>query len=197
MKRLAICLLGVTAACARGPAVQPLPSTAFEQPAIRQAITAALEADAAMNDADSLYVIGATVIADGWPRQRAPRYAGVQTGGQTAVTASALEITAFLAWGTVDYRWTARSGGGVALGRATFVLERMGGTWRIKHAHSSSVRSSPSREGGGQGRTRRTGADRAPERRVYVAAQGAGGRSLPIMSRTRRAVSGLISFSPR
>jgi hypothetical protein len=111
----------------------------FEQQTVRDVITGALAADAAREDADSLYLIGAIVVADGRSRSGAPRFAGVRTGGRATITGSALEITPYLAWASVDYRWTAGEGGTVVVGRATFVLERMGGTWRIKHAHSSAV----------------------------------------------------------
>lgn len=131
---------GLVVACARGPITQPVAPTPVEQPAVRQTITTALTADAAMDDADSLYIIGAIVVADGRTRQGAPRFAGVRAGGRTTVTGVALEITPYLAWASVDYRWSSRDGAIVVVGRATFVLERFGGAWRIKHAHSSSVR---------------------------------------------------------
>jgi hypothetical protein len=128
---------GLSTGCPQTPQVPALAPSALEQQAVRQVIADALAADAAMRDADSLYLIGATVIADGRARQEAPRFAGVRAGGQVSITASALEITTYLAWGSVEYRWTAETGGSVATGRATFVLERLGGAWRIKHAHSS------------------------------------------------------------
>ncbi|HXV85768.1 MAG TPA: nuclear transport factor 2 family protein, partial [Gemmatimonadales bacterium] len=60
-------------------------------------------------------------------------------GGRATVVGSALEISSYLAWASVDYRWVAGDGRSGVTGRATFVLERLGGTWRIKHLHSSSV----------------------------------------------------------
>jgi hypothetical protein len=114
-----------------------------EQQAVRDVVTGALTADAAQINADSLYIIGAMVIADGRNRLGAPRFAGVRAGGRMTVTGSALELTPYLAWASVDYRWVGPDGRATAVGRATFVLERLGGAWRIKHAHSSAVGPGP------------------------------------------------------
>jgi hypothetical protein len=128
------------AACAHGPAPAPLlPPTVLENQQVRATMTAALQADAAGSAADSLYIIGAIVIADGLPVTRAPRFAGVRPGGAVNVTGTTLEVTPYLAWGVLDYRWTPTAGGRAAFGRATFVLEPAGGSWRIKHLHSSAV----------------------------------------------------------
>jgi hypothetical protein len=139
MKGLAaVCVAaGIGAACTRTAPIETAAPPPREHQAVRQLIGDALAADAALHDADSLYLIGAIVIADGASRHMAPRYAGIQQGGRVAITGSALEITPYLAWGSVEYRWTADNGGTVVFGRATFVLERLGGVWRIKHAHSS------------------------------------------------------------
>jgi SnoaL-like domain len=131
----------LAAACAHGGAApMPLvPSTLLENEQVRRTMTAALEADAAGTPADSLYLIGAIVIADGLPVTAAPRFAGVQPGGAASVTGTTLEVTPYLAWGVLDYQWTPSGRGRSACGRATFVLERAGGSWRIKHLHSSAL----------------------------------------------------------
>ncbi len=128
------------AACARGPAPLPLvPSTVLENEQVRRTMTTAIEADAAGTPADSLYMIGAILIADGLPVSTPPRFAGVRPGGRVSVTGTTLEVTPYLAWGVLDYQWTPAAGGRSAYGRATFVLERAGGSWRIKHLHSSAL----------------------------------------------------------
>lgn len=130
----------VLAGCARGPAPAPLvPSTVLEHAQVRRAMTAALEADASGAPADTLYMVGAIVIADGLPVSGPPRFAGVRPGGAVSVSGTTLEVTPDLAWGVLAYRWTPAAGGGSAFGRATFVLERMAGSWRIKHLHSSAL----------------------------------------------------------
>jgi SnoaL-like domain len=128
------------AGCTHGAAPAPLlPSTVLENEQVRRTMTAAIEADAAGTAADSLYLIGAIVIADGLPVTRPPRFAGVQSGGAVSVTGTTLEVTPYLAWGVLDYQWTPVGRGRSAFGRATFVLERAGGSWRIKHLHSSAL----------------------------------------------------------
>ena len=58
-----------------------------------------------------------------------------------------MEVTPYLAWGVLDYQWMPGAGAGAhgrrAFGRATFVLERSGGSWRIKHLHSSALALAP------------------------------------------------------
>ena len=139
VRSAAVALLGLVG-CARGPAPTPvLPSTVLENEQVRRTMSAALDADAAGTPADSLYLIGAIVIANGLPVSTSPRFASVRPGGGVSLSGATVEVTAYLAWGVLDYQWTPRTRGTPVYGRATFVLERAGGSWRIKHLHSSAV----------------------------------------------------------
>lgn len=102
----------------------------------------ALERDARLEPADSLYLQGATILADGSPRWVPPRFAGIGSGGAVAVTTSRTEIRPGVAWIFLEYRWVPSGEGLVTEGRATLVLTRQPGqpAWRIAHAHSSSAR---------------------------------------------------------
>lgn len=134
-------LAAAAVACAGNPAPEPLvASSLLENQAVRAVMVQSLTADAAGLPADSLYVVGARTVADGLLTTRPPRFAGVGAGGTPAVTSATIEITPLFAWGVLEYRWSSAGGGQAVFGRATFVLERVGGNWRIKHVHSSSVR---------------------------------------------------------
>ncbi len=134
-------LAAVLGACASGGGAMPaVPAPVLEEEPVRAVLRAAFQADAGSGYADTLYAIGASVVADGMPRNAPPRFAGIGTGGSLLVSNIAFEITPFLAWATAEYRWLGPDGSLGALGRATFVLERLGGQWRIKHAHSSAIR---------------------------------------------------------
>ena len=134
-------LLIAAAGCAgpreTAPTVQ---ASLLENENVRGVMSTALLADAAGKDPDTLYLVGASVVADGVPVRMPPRFAGVRRGGTASVTGATLEITPYLAWGLMEYRWAPAAGGTPAYGRATFVLERAGGSWRIKHLHTSSLR---------------------------------------------------------
>lgn len=128
------------AACAStGGGLPAVPAPVLEDEQVRAVVQEALRADASSLYADTLYAIGAAVVADGLPRNAPPRFAGIRPGGSVLVSNIALEITTFLAWATAEYRWLRPDGDLGALGRATFVLERLGGQWRIKHVHSSAI----------------------------------------------------------
>lgn len=102
-------------------------------------VAAALDADARLEPADSLYTDDALIVADGQPRQGPPRFAGVGTGGTVAVTSSRLEVRGATAWVHVEYRWLSAREGTAKEGRATLVFTPDDkGAWRIRHAHSSS-----------------------------------------------------------
>lgn len=136
---LAVLLAGCAAASA-GP-VLPADAAASEA-AISAVIEAALEADARGEPGDTLYAPLAEVVREGALVGGWPRFAGVDTGGQTAVTSSRVEVGPALAWGTVEYRWVAADRQEVREGIATVLLVRLpgGGPWRIVHAHSSTPR---------------------------------------------------------
>ena len=127
--------------CARNP--EPIPTVAspvLENEQVRGVMRAALVAAAAGQPADSLYLVGASIVTDGVPGSTPARFAGVRPGGAATATGATIEITPYFAWGVLEYRWMAATGGQPAYGRATFVLERVGGSWRIKHVHTSSLR---------------------------------------------------------
>lgn len=141
MNRFIPCgLLAVLAACARPTETAPVvQAPLLENENVRGVMSAALLADARGQDVDTLYLVGASVVANGLPVRLPPRFAGVRRGGTASVTGATLEITPYLAWAIMEYRWTPAAGGTSAYGRATFVLERAGGSWRIKHLHSSAL----------------------------------------------------------
>lgn len=141
MKRAGTWLFCVLAACggARAGAEPELRVAVPADDRVSSVFVAALEADARLDPVDSLYERGAIVIASGEARFAPPRYAGVGAGGAVAVTSSRVEVRAGLAWAQVEYRWMSTAEGVVREGRATFVLvPDPTGTWRIRHAHSSS-----------------------------------------------------------
>jgi hypothetical protein len=109
---------------------------------ISQIVERALEADARLEPADSLYAPYATVIADGVVRRRSPRYAGVAEGGEIAITNTQLQTRGTTAWGSVEYRWTSDRSHRAQAGRASVVLVPAQGRngWWIVQAHSSTVR---------------------------------------------------------
>ena len=136
-----LALLGVLAGCAHSTQTVPMvQAPLLENENARGVMSGALLADAAGKDGDTLYMVGATVVADGLPVRLPPRFAGVRRGGTASVTGVTLEITPYLAWGEMEYHWAPAAGGTPAYGRATFVMERAGGSWRIKHLHTSSLR---------------------------------------------------------
>ncbi|HEY2824451.1 MAG TPA: nuclear transport factor 2 family protein, partial [Gemmatimonadales bacterium] len=89
--------------------------------------------------ADTLYMVGATAVADGRVRVNHPFFAGLARGGSVNITGFQAEISSGLAWAMVDYRWLARDGRSGSFARATLVLEPVGDAWRIKHVHSSTA----------------------------------------------------------
>ena len=131
-------LLGL-GACAQNPEPVVVASI-LENDQVRAVMAAALRAAAAGQPADSLYLVGATFVTDGIPGSAAARFAGVGAGGVATASGATIEITPYFAWGVLEYRWMATTGGQPVYGRATFVLERVGGSWRIKHVHTSSLR---------------------------------------------------------
>ena len=137
--RQLVVICGALAACSpaqrSGGTITPAP---LDDQSVRAVIRGALAADARGESADSLYVIGASVIANGRPRLAPPRYAGTGSGGQIAVNSILSEITPGLAWVAVRYEWVGPNGVAEPA-YATFVLEPLAGNWRIKHVHSSTM----------------------------------------------------------
>lgn len=139
-------VLAATAACggSRAP-VQTgtlLPSASDDQ--ALEVVTAALEADARLDPADSLYDREALVVANGELRYAPPRYAAVGDSGAVAIASSRVEVRSGVAWAQIEYRWISTAAGLARDGRATFVLTPDDkGAWRIRHAHSSSAEPAP------------------------------------------------------
>lgn len=102
-------------------------------------LTAAFAADARVEAADSLWDHDATVVANGTLRPEPPRFAGIGTGGEVAITSSRLEVRQSLVWVYLEYRWLSLKDGSARDGKATVLLvPRAGGLgWKIVHAHSS------------------------------------------------------------
>lgn len=107
-------------------------------------ITESIRADARLEPADSLYSPGALFVADGHRRTEPPRFAGVEPGGQVAITSMEITITRAQAWAAVEYRWFSIRDNIVREAQATVVFApaagRTGNPWRITHLHSSIAR---------------------------------------------------------
>jgi hypothetical protein len=103
------------------------------------AITASLEADARQENADTMYLRGAIVIADGHRREGPPRYAGVEPGGAVAIGGMQVVVRDRFVWAVVDYRWYSTADNVARQGQATVLLSPPDGTrgFRIVHLHSS------------------------------------------------------------
>jgi hypothetical protein len=103
------------------------------------AITASLVADAREENADTMYLRGAIVIADGHRREGPPRYAGVEPGGAVAIGGMQVAVRDRLIWAVVDYRWYSTADNVARQGQATVLLSPPDGTrgFRIVHLHSS------------------------------------------------------------
>jgi hypothetical protein len=133
-------LLLLAAGCAHHPAAVPplLTPGAVDDP-VTAVLTSALEADDHMATADSLWDPDATVIANGELRYAPPRFAGIEPGGEVAITSSRLEVRQSLVWVYLEYRWLSVKDGLAREGKATVLLTpRAGGAgWKIVHLHSS------------------------------------------------------------
>ncbi|MFI5209426.1 MAG: hypothetical protein ACHQ2E_03175, partial [Gemmatimonadales bacterium] len=91
------------------PSPQPAPVDSGDRLALADAagdvITAALDADARLETADSLYSPAAQSIADGHYRTSPPRFAGLEAGGSLAVGSMQVVVRDSLVWAIVEYRW--------------------------------------------------------------------------------------------
>lgn len=137
MKRAALVLL-VTACVSQQPQYGVSP-TVLTQRVLRGVIEAAISADSGGVGVDTLFMVGATVVADGHVRVNHPFFAGVSRDGSVTLTGYQAEIASGLAWAIVDYRWVAKDGRRGTFARATIVLEPHGDGWQIKHVHSSTA----------------------------------------------------------
>lgn len=111
---------------------------AIEEP-VTAVLLAALDADSRLQPADSLWDPDATVVANGELRSSPPRFAGIEPGGEVAITSSRLEVRQSLIWVYLEYRWLSVKEGTARAGRATVLLTPRpeGAGWRIIHLHSS------------------------------------------------------------
>lgn len=129
----------VLSGCAGAAPVPPMPVvSATADDRVSEVVSAAFEADARLDQADSLYQQDAEILANGERRFAPPRFAGIEPGGAVAVASTRVEFRAGLAWSLVEYRWISTAIGRAVEGRATFILEPdAGGSWRIRHVHTS------------------------------------------------------------
>jgi hypothetical protein len=107
-------------------------------------LSESIRADARLESADSLYASGASFVADGHRRMGLPRYAGVEPGGQVAISSMVIGVTRAQAWAAVEYRWFSTQDNVVREAQATVIFAPLAGTagnpWRIIHTHSSIAR---------------------------------------------------------
>ncbi|HXO86092.1 MAG TPA: nuclear transport factor 2 family protein [Gemmatimonadales bacterium] len=111
-------------------------STGEVQSVVRLALTLDAAGD---RRADTLYASEAVVVSNARVRLTAPRFAGItsDSGGRVLITATNATVEGRWAWALVDYRWVNQAERRGEVGRATFVCERRGDSWKIVHAHSS------------------------------------------------------------
>jgi len=104
--------------------------------------SAALLADARLEQDDHLYAEEVEIIADGRRRSAAPRFAGIEPGGQVVVGSTRVDLRGGCAWALVEYHWLGTGENVIREGRATLVFARTadGQRWLVTHAHSSQIR---------------------------------------------------------
>jgi hypothetical protein len=126
---------------ASGPA-RHLTAAPSDADRISQIAQATLEADTRPEPADTRFTHEAEVVADGRRRSAAPRFAGIEPGGQVVVGSTRVDILGNFAWALVEYRWLAPAQDLIREGWATLVFVRApaGQGWLISHAHSSLAR---------------------------------------------------------
>jgi len=133
------------AGCGGPAAVPPGPPPVYSPALVEEPITsvllAALDADRRFLTVDSLWDPEASVVADGSPRYAPPRFAGIDAGGEVAITGSRLEVRQSLVWVAFDYRWISIRDGVAREAKATALLTpRENGGWKIVHLHTSTTR---------------------------------------------------------
>jgi ketosteroid isomerase-like protein len=131
----------VAAACAtRTVRPREVTTTAGGPDEVQALVRLAITLDAAGDRrADTLYTSDALVVGNARVRLAAPRLAGITSvsAGQVTITAANATVEGRLAWVLVDYRWINPAERRAEAGRATFICERRGDSWKIVHAHSS------------------------------------------------------------
>lgn len=138
--KLPISLLLAACVQTRTPPTAVVSPGVVEEP-VTAVLTAALDADRKFESGDSLWDGDAVVIANGALRHAPPRFAGVEPGGEVAITSSRLEVRQTLVWVYFEYRWISLKDAVAREGRATVILtpNKEGTGWRIVHAHSSTA----------------------------------------------------------
>jgi acyl dehydratase len=136
---IALLAVVITACVSRTRTAIPSQAAAVGTPAeVQTLVRLALALDAAGDRAaDTLYAPDALVVGNARVRLAAPRFAGVTLGARVTVTAATVTLEGRFAWVLVDYRWINQADRRVEAGRATFICERRGSSWKIVHAHSS------------------------------------------------------------
>jgi len=108
---------------------------------VSEVLEAVFTGDAKGVSNDSLYNPTGAVVANGSQRFSSPRLAGVQLGGESAITSTSVNVRDGIAWGSVEYRWFSSDMSQVRVGRATVVLTpRPKGGWWVDQLHSSTSR---------------------------------------------------------
>lgn len=143
--RSGMLVLVMVAGCGGQAAVPPGPPPVYSPGVVEEPITsvllAALDADRRFLTVDSLWDPDASVVADGSARYAPPRFAGIEAGGEVAITASRLELRQSLVWVSFDYRWISIRDGVAREAKATALLTpREPGGWKIVHLHTSTTR---------------------------------------------------------
>ena len=143
--RSGMLVLVMVAGCGGQAAVPPGPPPVYSPGVVEEPITsvllAALDADRRFLTVDSLWDPDASVVADGSARYAPPRFAGIDAGGEVAITASRLELRQSLVWVSFDYRWISIRDGVAREAKATALLTpRENGGWKIVHLHTSTTR---------------------------------------------------------
>jgi ketosteroid isomerase-like protein len=137
----AVLLVAVFAACVSRKTIPraAAAATAGTPEEVQALVRLALTLDAAGDRrADTLYTSDALVVGNARVRLGAPRFAGISSGaGRVTISAASATVEGRLAWVLVDYRWVNPAERRAEAGRATFICERRGDSWKIVHAHSS------------------------------------------------------------
>lgn len=137
--------LVVLGSCSSQPAITTVPARAGIAAATDAQLTDLIEAivtgDAKGVPNDSLFSPMGTVVANGQIRFSPPRFAGVQLGGESAVTSSQLTVREGVAWAALEYRWFNSELTQVRVGRASVIfVPRPKGGWWVEQLHSSTSR---------------------------------------------------------
>ncbi len=127
------------------PVALPVPVAATRSQTVADRLAelagAVIEGDPIPGQVDSVFAPDADVIADGRRRSTAPRFAGIEAGGQVVVGSTRVDVAGGFAWALVEYRWIAPGQDRIREAWATlvFIPAPHGRGWRIAAAHSSEV----------------------------------------------------------